>query len=189
MALKAKLVGREKVHRTLNLVQPNIAASLAGMQMKVAIELADKIKAVAPVGDEDRKRGRPPGTYRSSIHADRLADRPDAKFRGRFQRSKDPNATGVFAEWIWRFLEFGTRPHPIPKPGKEGKIMAFQGADGQTKFARRVQHPGSPAHAHIFPVYRAERKNMRRRMARVVNRALKKAANNQRATPADGKVA
>ena len=187
MALKAKLVGREKVHRTLNLVQPNIAASLAGMQMKVAVELAEKIKSYAPVGDDDRKRGRPPGTYRNSIHADRLADRPDAQFKGKFQRSKDPNATGVFAEWLWRFLEFGTRPHTIK--AKNAARLVFRGSDGQLRYAREVNHPGAPAQPHIFPVYRSERKNMRRRMARVVNRALKKAANNQRATPADGKVA
>ncbi|WP_181182629.1 hypothetical protein [Mesorhizobium sp. B3-1-9] len=33
--------------------------------------------------------------------------------------TKDPNATGIFAEFIWRFLEFGTvkmaaRPHIFP---------------------------------------------------------------------------
>lgn len=177
MALKARLIGREQAVKMLNLVAPNIGAALAGMQMKVARDLADTIKKYAPVRD---------GAYRDSIHADRLANRPDAKLVGNFNKTTDPNATGVFAAWYWHFLEFGTRPHTIK--AKNAPFMVFEGREGTLKYMRVVNHPGSPPQPHIFPIYRAEKKNIRRRLARVVNRAVKKAIDNQKATSADGEV-
>lgn len=159
----------------LALVPGNIEASLAGMQMKIARDLAEKIRTYAPVRN---------GAYRDSIHADRLANRPDAKLFGGISTTTDPNATGVFAAWYWHFLEFGTRAHGIK--AKNAPYMVFVGREGTLKYMREVSHPGSPPQPHIFPIYRAEKKNIRRRMARVVNRALKKAKDNQKATPMDG---
>jgi len=177
MALKVRIRNREKLMKAFNLLEPNIVTSLAGMQMKVARDLADTIKTYAPVQS---------GTYRDSIHADRLADRPDASLKG-ITKTTDPNATGVFAAWYWRFLEFGTRAHTIR--AKNAPLLVFRGREGNLKYMREVSHPGSPAQPHIFPVYRAERKNMRRRLARVVNRAVKKAVDNQKTTKTDGEAA
>jgi len=178
MALTAKMIGRDRVMKMFNLVEPNIATALAGMQMKVARDLADKIKTYAPVES---------GDYRDSIHADRLANRPDAKIVGNFNKTTDPNATGVFAAWYWHMIEFGTKAHIIK--AKNAPMLAFDGRDGRVKYVRQVSHPGTNAQAHIFPIYRSEKKNMRRRMARVVNRALKKAIENQQTTKADGEIA
>jgi len=177
MAVKAKFIGRNDLLQRMALIEPNVVTSIAGMQMKVARELAEKIKTRAPVGDVDSKRGRSPGKYRDSIHAARLADRPNAKLVGGIRKTSDPNATGVFAEWIWHFIEFGTQPHVI-RP-KNAPRLVFRGRDGQLRSAAEVSHPGSPAQPHIFPTYRAERKNMERRMSRAMKVAIQKALKNQ----------
>ncbi|MDX0230246.1 HK97 gp10 family phage protein [Sinorhizobium meliloti] len=175
MALKAKIIGRNELLRQMALIEPNIVNSIAGMQMKVARELAQKIQTRAPVGSA-ADRGRPPGYYRDSIHADRLADRPDAKLKG-LQRTTDPNATGIFALWIWHFLEFGTQPHTIR--ARNAPRLVFTGRDGERVSAVEVSHPGTPAQPHIFPTYRAERTNIARRVSRAMRSALKKALANQ----------
>jgi hypothetical protein len=177
-------VNRQELLAKLDLIDPNIQIAIAGMQMKVARDLAEKIKKHAPVGrPENRRPGRAPGTYRDSIHAARLADHPGKKLfagSGSIQMTKDPNATGIFAEWIWHFLEFGTNPHAIR--ARSAPLLVFRGSDGQLRSATEVSHPGSPRQPHIFPVYRAERKNMRRRIARAMRVAIKRAMEKRRVT-------
>ena len=114
MAIKAKILGREKVMRLLNQVVPEAEKELAKAQMEGAQQLANKIKPRAP--------GPRTGAYQASIQAARLVDRPKERAVGGSAANastKDPNATGVFADYIWRFLEFGTvkmakRPHIFP---------------------------------------------------------------------------
>jgi HK97 gp10 family phage protein len=114
MKFKAKVLGREKVMQLLNGIVPEAEKELAKAQLKGAQRLAGKIKERSP---------RPlTGAYRASIQADRLADRPNERALGRGAsngNTKDPNATGVFADYIWRFHEFGTvhmnkHPHIFP---------------------------------------------------------------------------
>ena len=114
MAIKAKILGREKVMRLLNQVVPEAEKELAKAQMEGAQQLANKIKPRAP--------GPRTGAYQASIQAARLTDRPKERAVGggaANANTKDPNAAGVFADYIWRFLEFGTvkmakRPHIFP---------------------------------------------------------------------------
>lgn len=180
--VRAVWLNRKDVLEKLAMVDPNIEVAIAGMQMKVARDLAEKIKKHAPVGrPENRRPGRTPGTYRDSIHAARLADHPGKKLfagSGNIQMTKDPNATGIFAEWIWHFLEFGTNPHAIR--ARSAPLLIFRGSDGQLRAAAEVSHPGSPRQPHIFPVYRAEKKNMRRRIARAMRTAIKRAMEKRR---------
>ncbi len=121
MAIKAKMLGREKVTRLLNQVVPEAEKELAKAQLEGAQSVANKIKPRAP--------GPRTGAYQASIQAARLADRPKERALGggaSNSNSKDPNATGVFADFIWRFLEFGTvkmakRPHIFPTWRQERK--------------------------------------------------------------------
>lgn len=111
MAIKAKFLGREAVMKKLNAMLPDAERELAQAQMDVAREAASRIAARAPVGAT--------GDYKASIQADRLADRPKNELLGAIRETKDKNATGVFAKFTWRFLEFGTvnmvaRPHIFP---------------------------------------------------------------------------
>lgn len=99
MAIKAKFLGREAVMKKLNAMLPDAERELAQAQMDVAREAASRIAARAPVGAT--------GDYKASIEADRIANRPHQEFTG-IRETKDKNATGVFAKFTWRFLEFGT---------------------------------------------------------------------------------
>lgn len=162
MALKTKWVGREQLLKRLSAIAPEVEGRLATAQLEAAEDLAGKIRSYAPVNT---------GEYRASIHADRLSNRPDAVPHGA-KRTTDPGAAGVFAAWYWHWIEFGTRPHTISAKG--APLMVFEGKEGR-KAALTVNHPGSPPQPHFLSVFRAEKKNMRRRFARVVNSAVKKA--------------
>jgi HK97 gp10 family phage protein len=112
MAYKAKFQGREAVMRRLNQMVPDAERELAAVQMEVAEEAASRIGARA------RSLIGGTGDYHRSIEADRIANRPKNELIG-ITETKDKNATGVFAKWTWRFLEFGTvhmarRPHIFP---------------------------------------------------------------------------
>lgn len=164
MALKAKMLGREALTKKLNAIAPEIDKEAAKAIEAGARELAGAIQARAPRED---------GDYVNSIQADRLSNRPSEKPVGKIRQTKDENAWGVFAEWYWRFLEFGTKAHVI-KPRK-AKRLAWKSANGETVTAAQVKHPGSSPQPHIFPTFRALRKRIRSRIARAVNKAAKKA--------------
>lgn len=114
MKVKAKFLSREKMMSLLNGIVPEAEKQLAEAQMEGAETLANKIKPRAP--------GPRTGSYLASIQADKLSNRPRERSvgsKGLNNETKDPNATGVFADYIWRFLEFGTvnmtkRPHIFP---------------------------------------------------------------------------
>lgn len=57
-----------------------------------------------------------------------------------------------------RFVEFGTKPHSIPVPGSDGPGVA---------------HPGARAQPFFFPVFRANKKNVRAKIRIVLRRALR----------------
>ncbi|WAX93194.1 HK97 gp10 family phage protein [Aminobacter sp. NyZ550] len=109
MAIKAKMLGREAVTRRLRRLVPDAEKEAASAQLEAAQELATAIEQRAPLGES--------GDYRASIEGGRLADKPQNAVFG--SSTKDPNATGIFADYIWRFLEFGTvkmaaQPHIFP---------------------------------------------------------------------------
>lgn len=164
MAIKAKMLGREALMRKLNQVVPEAEKQLADAQLEAAKDVAGKIAARAPTKS---------GEYKASIEGGRLADRPgQARVLGG-NATKDKNATGVFAAWYWRFLEFGTSAHVIR--AKNAPALRFRGQGGQLVSKESVAHPGSSAQPHVFPTWRAFRKTARRRMAAAVNKAVRKA--------------
>ncbi len=67
---------------------------------------------------------------------------------------KDAGGDAFYA----RFVEFGTKPHFIPVAGSEGP---------------GVKHPGATAQPFFFPVFRANKKNVRARIRIVLRRAIK----------------
>lgn len=151
MAFKSKMLGRDAVMRRLNQLVPEAEKQLAEAQLAAAEDLAGAIEQRAPLGqDEDA------GDYRASIKAGRLADHPNKQIVG-VGRSKDKNATGVFANYKWRWLEFGTAPHAQPNNPRVG-----------------YKHPGSRAQPHIFPTYRQKLPAIRKSMTAAVNKAVRK---------------
>lgn len=115
----AKWIGREKVMERMRQLAPEMEKQLATKQLEFAKELADTIRRVAPIGTQKRRRGRKPGHYRRSINGRRIDEEDRGALRGIPNATKDPNATALYAEFIWRWLEFGSvnnvaRPHIFP---------------------------------------------------------------------------
>ncbi|MDX8495887.1 HK97 gp10 family phage protein [Mesorhizobium sp. VK22B] len=161
MAIKTKIIGREALQRRLEELVPEAATAAADAKLEVAQELASRIASRAPVET---------GDYKGSIRGGRLADNPGILPMGGRQ-SKDPEATAVYADFIWRFLEFGTAPHAIR--GKNGKNLVLTGADGGLVSVPSVAHPGSRAHPHVFYTWKAFRKAAKAKISRAISKAVK----------------
>lgn len=138
MKVKAKFIGREALYARLRQLVPNAEKELAQAQLEGAIELANRIKPRAP--------GPRTGQYQASIQGDRLANRPGKRAIGKGLKgaTKDPNATGVFAEYIWRFLEWGTvkmaaKPHIFPTYRAYRKKLRRKMAGAVNKAVRKAK--------------------------------------------------
>ena len=138
MRVKAQVLGRDAVMRRLRAIVPEAEKQLAAAQLEAAQELANRIKPRAP--------GPRTGKYQASIQGDRLTNRPKERSIGKGLKgqTKDPNATGVFAEFIWRFLEFGTvkmtaRPHIFPTYRAYRKKMRRKMAGAVNKAVRKAR--------------------------------------------------
>lgn len=137
MRTRAKFEGRDKVMARLRAITPAAESELAVAQLDAAKGLADKIKPRAP---------RRTGQYAASIQGDRLSNRPDSGGSriGLKGQTKDKNATGIFAEWIWRLLEFGTvkmarQPHIFPTYRAEKKTVRRKMANAVNKALRKTK--------------------------------------------------
>lgn len=145
MRVKAN-VSRSALMERMRALVPEAERQLAAAQLEGAKELASRIRSRAP---------KDTGAYANSIEDDKLANRKNGQVVGRGSKGKttDPNATGVFAEYKWRFLEFGTEQ----RFHKDGKSVG-----------------AGPARPHVMPTYRAYKKQLRRKMANAVNKAVRK---------------
>lgn len=138
MKTKVRFLNRAKTMALLNGIVPEAEKQLADAQLKGAQTLAAKIKPRAP--------GPRTGKYQASIQAARLADRPNERAVGSGIKNEttDPNATGVFADYIWRFLEFGTvkmakRPHIFPTYRQERPRIRRNMAAAVRKAVRKIK--------------------------------------------------
>lgn len=162
MPIKARL-SREVMERRLFALAPKAEAAVGAAIEIGAKELASAIQQRAPTGKT--------GEYKDSIQAVPLAG-----FNGNtnqlvgIQVTKSKNAWAIVADWYWRFIEFGTRPHTIE--AKKMPALVFN-VGGRTISTKQVNHPGTAAHPHIFNTYREMRKRIRSRISRAVNAALK----------------
>lgn len=163
MALRARITpqSRAAVLKRLREIVPEAEDAAAKAQETSAKELAEAIKARAP---------RYSGEYVNSIQAVKLAGRNDDRKPIGIQPTKDPNAWGIVALYIWRFIEFGTRPHSIR--AKKRALLSFRVGERLVRTGQ-VNHPGMAPRPHIFPTYRAMKKRIRRRIAGAINKAIK----------------
>ncbi|MDW9483200.1 HK97 gp10 family phage protein [Sinorhizobium meliloti] len=155
MAFKTNVLGREALTRRLNELAPAVEKYAAEAKLEIAKEAATRIAAKAPRGAT--------GDYAASIQGARLSDSPDKRQVGVAQ-TKDKDAAGIFAKFIWRFLEFGTAPHNVA-PG--GGNISFSG--------EAHMHPGTAAQPHVFHTWRAYRKAARRKLLAAVNKGVREA--------------
>lgn len=72
-----------------------------------------------------------------------------------------------YAGWV----EFGTNPHFVSKGGST-KIGAIK-----ARLKRATPHPGAQAHPFFYPAWRANKKSIKARITRAMNKAIKDGAN------------
>ncbi|NTI74887.1 HK97 gp10 family phage protein [Rhizobium rhizogenes] len=160
MALKTIVQGRAKLTRDLQAIVPNALKYAAEANLQIVEQAAEKISDVAPRGATLE--------YAESIEGDFLKNKPEAKsFRD--NPTKDKDAAGLFAPFIWRFLEFGTAPHNTAPGGGtvKGRSDAVQG--------KGHLHPGTPAQPHIWPTWRAFQATANRIKRNAINKAFRQA--------------
>ncbi|WP_421579967.1 HK97-gp10 family putative phage morphogenesis protein [Shinella sp. M31] len=160
MALKATITGKDELFRRLTEVAPNVAKYATEAKRKAGDELAEAIRQRAPTGATLE--------YMESIEADEIANRPHQE-RVSKAAAKDPTAVGLFAEYIWRFLEFGTAPHNTAPGG--GTVLG----QATHREGGGMQHPGTRAQPHIFPTYRAMKPKIMKRIRAAVNKGVREA--------------
>ncbi|WP_319568965.1 HK97 gp10 family phage protein [Cohaesibacter marisflavi] len=139
---KTRWIGKEKAFGKLKSLAPAIEKDLSPSLEKSADELAGLARRYAP---------KKSGDYARSIEADQIKE------------DKQTPAWGLFADFIWRFIEFGT------KPGRYGARTSSGGRD------RKVYrtHPGTAARPHIWPAYRIVQRRIKSRTSRTINKAIK----------------
>jgi HK97 gp10 family phage protein len=104
---------------------------------------------------DDLERAIDRGVERTAIQVERSAKqnapvdtgnlRASLRFR---QRALGSYAVGTNVEYA-PDVEFGTEPHVIEPDTKEA--LKFETEDGETVFASRVEHPGTPAQPYLRP--------------------------------------
>jgi len=111
-----KVRGLEKSLARLRRISPNVDRELDKAQQKSAHEFVAVASQLAPVGMT--------GDYAASINAKPVSGELAAETRS-FSLgvvkagTQIGSAWGIFADWIWHFVEFGTvktvaRPHMLP---------------------------------------------------------------------------
>lgn len=158
--LSAKIIGREALERRLARIAPNVEKYAGAAKMKAGEDLAGAIRLRAPTGETLE--------YMESIEADEIANRRHQERVGKVL-TRDKTAVGIFAKFIWRFLEFGTAPHNVAKGGGTAVGWAQHRAGGG------IQHPGTQAQPHVFPTYRAMRRRIRNQIRSAVNKGIREA--------------
>lgn len=149
--------------RRLEQMAPLAAKYTADEKLAIANEAAAQMSASAPRGET--------GAYAASIQGDKLSNRAGrASVGGGINQTKDPDATGIFADYIWRFLEFGAAGHVI----KAKSSTTLSNGSGEF-FGPNVKHPGSTARPHIFHNWRAMRKKSAARIRRAALKGVKEA--------------
>lgn len=158
MALKVRVQGRAQLTRDLKAIVPNALKYAADANLQIVEQVAEKITAVAPRGETLE--------YAESIEGNFLKNKPDAKSFSDKQ-TKDPDAAGLFAPFIWRFLEFGTAPHNTAPGGGtvKGRSDHAQG-NGH-------MHPGTAPQPHIWPTWRAFQATANRIKRNAINKAFR----------------
>lgn len=164
MTIKGLSSLQKKLKRMPQVARSEIRQALA----EGADDMVATMKNLAPVS-ANGSHGWKPGMLRASIVAT-FGDGSVPKyaaFRGRKGRraiqSNDPDLSVTISAGnsdvrYAHLVEFGTRPHP------NGGMFAG------------TQHPGTAAQPFFLPGYRANKKAVKARIARAINRAAKKVA-------------
>lgn len=160
MVLKMKVLGREALTKRLRELAPKAIEAMDKTKMEVAQEAAAAIAARAPKNT---------GNYAASIKAEFQSANADKEVLGG-RKSKDPTAVGIYGSYIWRFLEFGTKASTAEAPRRDRRYKT-RGVMTQGK----GPHAATPAHPHVFPVWRGMRKKALSKIRRALHKGIREA--------------
>lgn len=156
--LKARVEGREALMRRLYDLVPQAEEYAAEAKLEVVKEAANLISAAAPHRT---------GNYMENIQGERQDANPDiAPIVG--SKSKDPDATAVYAPFIWRFLEFGTKASFAEAPRADKRYK-----DKSRMTVGKRAHAATPAIPHVFPEWNRYRPTAKKIVNAAINRAVK----------------
>lgn len=144
---RSKLTGKQKVFSQLKRIAPEVDRDLDKALNKNVDELAIASKSYAPKNT---------GDYAKSLRG------------GKIKEKAGIPAYGLFASYVWRFIEFGTQAAQVGS-----RILGGSSRSGDRKSNRT--HPGTPARPHIFPAFRSLRKRMVGRVTRTINKSVRQA--------------
>jgi hypothetical protein len=158
VAFKTTIMGREALTRRLDALVPEANKAAAVAKLEVIQELAKRVAGRAPVGAT--------GEYKASIKGERQADNPDKMPLGGV-KSKDPDATALYADYIWKFLEYGTKASPGEAPRRDRRYKTITVL---TKGKRA--HRATPAQPHVMYTWKAYRKAAKAKISRAISKAV-----------------
>lgn len=147
--------------RKLERITPGVTEAAAAAKLEVVKEAANLISAAAPHDT---------GNYMENIRGGRQADNPGLVQVGG-TKSKDPDATAVYAPYYWHWLEWGTAPHKIK--AKNAPALVFRNGGGGITVAGEVMHPGTKRQPHVFPTWREYRKAAKTKVNAAINKAVR----------------
>lgn len=121
--------------RRLNAMLPDVERELAAAQLESGQQLARAIASRSPFLT---------GAYRAALRADLLVNNPSSKALVGMNRTKDKNAVGIYADFKWRWLEFGTvktrrQPHIFTTYRARRKAIRRRMANAVNRAVRRAQ--------------------------------------------------
>lgn len=162
MVLRAKVIGRAALTRRLQQLAPKAIEAMDKVKMEVAQEVATAIAAKAP-------KSAGGGEYAASIKAEYQSANSDKEVFGA-RKSKDPTAVGIYGNYIWRFLEYGTKASLGSAPRRDRR---YKKREVMTQ--GKGPHAATPAQPHIFPVWRGMRKKALSQIRRALNKGVREA--------------
>lgn len=117
----------------------------------------------------------------------------DVKFKDAISvKADEVSATVSTNDKIYGYVNYGTRPHPIPKRRlPKGKFLAFRGkyraktqphfigsrsggASGKMQFAKQVQHPGTEGREFARDIQAKYQPKLKKEIEQAIARAAKK---------------
>lgn len=155
--------GQQALRRRLAKVPKKVRKAIKAELERSANELVREMKALVPVGET--------GALRDSIGWT-WGDAPAGSMKIGTFRSKEYGKISVTIyagnedAFYAHFVEFGTRPHSVAENAS---------VDRGLRQDKGVMHPGAAAKPFFYPVYRANKRRLKGRLTRAINKAMKDA--------------
>jgi len=167
MARRSTIIGLSKLDRKLRRLPAVALAEIRAAMQASASQIVSLAKSLAPRGETGDLQdsigwtwGAPP---RGSITLGKVARSSLGKQLTITVYAGDDKA--FYARWV----EFGTAQHTI-------KAKNFQALGPRGRYGHEVDHPGAAAHPFFYPAFRANQKEVKRKIRAATRRAARKVA-------------